>query len=218
MELRYLEIFVAVIDQGGYSRAATALGITQPSVSQAVRRLEEQLGVALFRRAGRTVVLTEIGQAIEGPSRAVLRDVAGLEATVTAHRELAAGVLRIGTLPTLAATVAAGVIATFRRRHPGVAVQIADERRPALLLDMVADGRCELVFTEQRTRRPGLVSVPLGRQDLVAILPPDTPDPPEALRLAALAELAFVLAPPGTSVRAQIEGALDRIGRMSGRK
>ena len=58
-----------------------------------------------------------------------MRDVAGLEATVTAHRELAAGVLRIGTLPTLAATVAAGVIATFRRRHPGVAVQIADAVR-----------------------------------------------------------------------------------------
>lgn len=214
MELRQLAIAVAIIDQGGMSRAATALGITQPSVSQSVHKLEAELGVALFRRAARSVELTDAGRAFEGPARAVLRGVTTIEATVAAHRELTAGVLRIGMLPTLAATLAAGVIATFRRRHPAVTVQIADERRPPRLLDMVADGRCELAFSEEATRRPGLVSVPLGRQELVAVLPPDaTPPGVGGLALADLAELPLVLAPPGTSVREQVTVACEALGR-----
>ena len=213
MDLRQLEIAVAIIDQGGISRAATALGITQPSVSQSLHKLEAELGVALFRRSGRTVGLTDAGRAFEGPARAVLRGVTTLEVTVAAHRELTAGVLRIGTLPTLAASVAAGVIATFRQRHPAVTVQIADERRPPRLLDMVADGRCELAFSEYATRRPGLVSVPLGRQELVAVLPPDATVPATGgLSLAALAALPMVLAPPGTSIREQFGAACEQLG------
>lgn len=214
MDARQLEIAVAAIDHGGFTRAAQALGISQPSVSQAVRRLEDDLGVALFRRVGRSVVLTEAGTAFEGPARAVLRDLAVLRTTVARHRDVAAGVLRIGMLPTLAATLANGVIAEFRRRHPEVAVRIVDERRPDRLVEMVADGRCELVFTESRTRRPGLVTVPLGRQELVAILPPRTPAP-RALDAAALAELPLVLAPPGTSVRIQVEEMLERAGHTT---
>ena len=212
MDLRQVSIVLAVIDQGGISRAAHALGITQPSVSQALHKLEDELGVALFRKAGRTVELTDAGRAFEGPARAVVRSVATLEATVAAHRELSAGVLRIGTLPTLAATLAAGVIAAFRQAHPAVAVHIADERRPARLLDMVADGRCELAFSEYPTRRPGLVSVSLGRQELVAVLPPGSRRRTRGLPLADLAELPLVLAPPGTSVREQVTVACEQIG------
>jgi len=213
VDLRQIEMVVAVVDQGGISRAAQALGIAQPSVSQAVRKLEDELGVALFRKSGRSVELTDAGSAFEGPARAILRGVATLEATVAAHREVAAGVLRIGTLPTLAATVAAGVIATFRRRHPAVTVQIADERRPPRLLDMVADGRCELAFSEYPTRRPGLVSVPLGRQELVAVLPPGSAAPAKrGIPLADLVALPLVLAQPGTSVREQLTAACDEQG------
>ena len=213
MDLRQVAVVLAVIDQGGISRAAQALGITQPSVSQALHKLEEELGVALFRRSGRTVELTDAGRAFEGPARAVVRGMATLEATVAAHRELGAGVLRIGTLPTLAATLAAGVIAAFRQAYPAITVQIADERRPARLLDMVADGRCELAFSEYPTRRPGLVSVSLGKQELVAVLPPGSRAPRRSgLPLAELAELPLVLAPPGTSVREQVAAACEEIG------
>lgn len=213
MELRQIEVALAIIDQGGVSRAAQALGITQPSVSQSLHKLEAELGVTLFRRAGRTVELTDAGRAFEGPARAVVRGVTTLEGTVAAHRELTAGVLRIGTLPTLAGTVAASVIAEFRRRHPAVTVHIADERRPARLLDMVTDGRCELAFTEHPTRRPGLVTVGLGRQELLAVLPPDHHRPPRrGIPLAELAALPLVLAPPGTSVREQLAALCDEAG------
>lgn len=215
MDLRQIEVVVAIVDQGGISRAATALGVTQPSVSQSLAKLETELGVALFRKAGRTVELTEAGRAFEGPARAVLRGVDALVATVAQHRQLEAGLVRIGTLPTLAGTVAAGVIATFRRTYPAITVQLADERRPASLLDMVADGRCELAFSEYPTRRPGLVSVSLGRQELVAVLPPGTPaPPPRGLPVHALATLPLVLAPPGTSVREQVVAACEQIGAV----
>lgn len=213
VDVRQVEVVLAVIDQGGISRAAQALGITQPSVSQAVRKLEDELGVALFRKAGRSVELTDIGRAFEGPARAVVRSLATLEATVAAHRELAAGVLRIGTLPTLAATLAANVIAAFRQAYPAVAVQIADERRPARLLDMVSDGRVELAFSEYSTRRAGLVSVSLGRQELVAVLPPGTRVPRRrGLPIEELAQRPLVLAPPGTSVREQVTAACEQVG------
>lgn len=68
MDLRRLEVLVAVVDEGSFTDAADALGISQPAVSQAVRGLERELGVALFHRLGRGVRLTDAGSAVVGPA------------------------------------------------------------------------------------------------------------------------------------------------------
>ncbi len=75
MDLRRLGLFLAVVDEGGMTRAAEAQHVSQPSVSQAVRELEAELGTALFHRVGRGLVLTPAGEALVAPARQALRDV-----------------------------------------------------------------------------------------------------------------------------------------------
>ena len=69
MDLRQLEYVIAVVDEGGFTRAARSVHVSQPALSQAVRSLERELGVELFNRSGRTVALTSAGEALLGPAR-----------------------------------------------------------------------------------------------------------------------------------------------------
>ena len=89
MDLRRLRLFLAVVDQGGMTRAAEAEFVSQPSVSQAIRELEHELGTDLFDRVGRQVILTPAGEALVGPARQALRDVETGRAAVAAVAGLA---------------------------------------------------------------------------------------------------------------------------------
>src|ERR1700748_2051009 len=102
MDLRRLRLFLAVVDHGGMTRAAEAEHVAQPSVSQAIRELEAEVGTPLFHRVGRRVVLTAAGEAVVEPARQVLRDVETGRAAVEAGPGLAAGRLDLVALPTLA--------------------------------------------------------------------------------------------------------------------
>jgi DNA-binding transcriptional LysR family regulator len=91
MDLRRLRLFLAVVDEGGFTRGAEAMFVSQPSVSQAMRELEDELATPLFHRVGRGVVLTAAGEALVGPARQVLRDVEIGEAAVAAVTGLVTG-------------------------------------------------------------------------------------------------------------------------------
>ncbi|MFD0656241.1 LysR family transcriptional regulator [Thermocatellispora tengchongensis] len=84
--MRQLEYFLAVVDHGGFNRAAKALYIAQPSLSQAIRNLEKELAGPLFHRIGRRVVLTDAGHALIEPARQVIRSVEVAQASVASVR------------------------------------------------------------------------------------------------------------------------------------
>src|SRR5690348_5802124 len=126
MELRQVEYVVAVVDHGGFTRAAAALHVTQPSLSSGVATLERELGVALFHRLGRRVTLTSAGEAFLAPARRLLREATAVRAAVGEIAELASGRLDLVALPTLAAEPLAPLICTFRSRYPGVVVHVAE--------------------------------------------------------------------------------------------
>ncbi len=130
MDLRQLAIVVAVVDEGGFTSAADALEVSQPTVSQAVRALEVELGVELFLRSGRTVRLTAAGEALLEPARQALRDAATARAAVAEVAGLTAGHLDLVCLPTLAVAPTAELIGRFRRAHPGVTVRLAEPDDP----------------------------------------------------------------------------------------
>ena len=207
-------MFVAVVDEGGMTRAAEAAHVSQPALSQAIRALEAELGVALFDRVGRQVRLTAAGEALVGPARQALRDLETATAAVLSVRGVEAGHLALGCLRTLAADPTAPLVGAFRAAHPGVVVQLADPDDPADLLEMVRSGDVELAITESPPGRHGLAVHHLVDQDLVAILPPGTePEgPPVALR--TLADRPLVVTPPGTSARRLLDEAFARAGRV----
>src|SRR5688500_1226945 len=101
MEIRQLQHAVAVVDEGGLTAAADAVGITQPALSQSIATLERELGLQLFVR-GRQVVLTPAGEAFLGPARQVLRAAAAVRDAAAEMTELRAGRLDLVALPTLA--------------------------------------------------------------------------------------------------------------------
>ncbi len=101
VDLRLVEYFLAVVDHGGITNAAKALYVAQPSVSQAIRQLERQVGVDLFDRTGKRVALNANGAAFVTPARNIVRDVAQAHDRVAGILELRAGRLEIAALSTL---------------------------------------------------------------------------------------------------------------------
>src|ERR1700677_5090398 len=125
MDSHRLRHFVAVVDHGGFTAAAQAVFVSQPALSLAVKELEAELGVAVFTRNGRKVQLTSAGRALLGPARQVLRDLETGEAAVAAVAGLTAGNLTMASLPPLAADPVAPLVGAFRRRFPGIQIDLA---------------------------------------------------------------------------------------------
>lgn len=212
MDLRQVEYAVAIVDHGGFTRASGALHIAQPSLSQSIRRLEDELGAPLFLRLGRTVRLTSAGAAFLGPARKLLRDADEIRAKVSAFGNLTAGTLDLVALPTLVVDPLAELIGRYRADHAEVLVRVFDPTGPAELMSMIIDGRCEIGLTERPAElKEGLASIPLGQQELVAILPPGTVRK-SSLSIAELAMKPLVLGPPRTSTREIVESAFIAAG------
>ena len=138
MLLRHIRYFLAVAEQGNFTRAAEALHVSQPTLSQQIKQLEENLGTPLFDRSGRTVRLTDAGMAWMRYARLALQD---LEAGTRAIHDVATlerGNLRLAMTPTFTAYLVGPVIDAFYRQYPGVSVSIHEmtqDRIEALLAE-----------------------------------------------------------------------------------
>ena len=172
MDLRRLRLFLAVVDHGSMTRAAEAEFVSQPSVSQAVAELETELGTDLFARVGRRVILTAAGEALIVPARQALRDVETGRAAVAAVAGLDSGRLDLAALPTLAVDPMAPLVGEFRLAHPGIRIMLADPEDAEAVVRLITTGACEIGLTVQPAEAPGLRTRRLGRQDLLAVLPP----------------------------------------------
>ncbi|WP_201777192.1 LysR family transcriptional regulator [Streptacidiphilus neutrinimicus] len=115
--VRQLSYFLAVVEHGGFTRAADALHLAQPSLSQAIRPLEREPGAKLFQRAGRGVVLTSAGEALVAPARRVALELVAAREAVASVVGLVAGRVDLVVQPA-AADAPGELTARFRRRHP----------------------------------------------------------------------------------------------------
>ncbi|MBC3192766.1 LysR family transcriptional regulator [Pseudonocardia sp. C8] len=181
MDLRLVEYFVAVIDHGGITRAAHALYISQPSLSAAIRSLENELGVPLFDRGSRRLRLTPAGAAFQEPARRVLREAAQARAKVGAVRDLRAGRLHVAAMAALSVDPLPGLVHELRLTHPGVQVHVTDPGSPAGVVAEVRQGRAELGLTSLPARADALATEHLWTQRVVLAATPelarDLPDP-----------------------------------------
>jgi len=211
MDLRQVEYAVGVLDHGGFTRAAAALHVSQPSLSQGIANLEADLGTALFHRLRRQVRPTAAGEAFAAPARQLLRDVQTIRAAVVAVTGLHSGRLDLVTLPTLVAEPVAGIVGGFRRAHPGVTVRLFEPEDTEAVMAMVRDGTCEIGATELPAPAD-LDAVDYGTQELLAVCPPGTVVNRRRLKVASLAGLPLITTPPGTSTRRLVDDALAGAG------
>ena len=141
MTIQQLTYFLATVEHGSFSGAARSLFLTQPSISEQVRQLEGELGIALFARAGRGLVLTEAGRRFRPEAERVLADVERARDAVAEVRDLRGGTLGFGMFGTASAYLIADLAADFRRKYPDVRLrlvglnssEVADQVRNATL-------------------------------------------------------------------------------------
>ncbi|MEU0465147.1 LysR family transcriptional regulator [Amycolatopsis sp. NPDC006131] len=223
MELRQLEYFVTVAEEGNFTRAAERVHVAQPGVSAQVRRLERELGHELLDRSGRTVRLTEVGAAVLPYARAALAAVAGARLVADEFRGLVRGKVAFGMVTSHSFDVP-GLLASFHEEHPGVEITLVEGRSGELAAD-IRDGRLDAAIISLATdeRPPGLDVLVLTDQAITAAVSLDDEWAGRAeVPLADLRERPLISLPPGTGLRARLDeacaarGITPRIGFEAG--
>ncbi|WP_432563762.1 LysR family transcriptional regulator [Kineococcus sp. SYSU DK003] len=196
-----LQVLAAVGEHQHVTRAAEALGLQQPTVSRALARVQQAVGVPVLVPDGRGVRLTAAGRAL---CETATRSLAELERGIRAVREddaVDTGRVALGFLHTLGEVAVPALVRAFRQDHPGVRFQLHQGAAGAVL-EQLTRGEVDLLLTSPVPRRPGLAHAELVEQPLVVALPGDHPlagDGP--LDLGAVAGEEFVLFEPGYGLR-----------------
>jgi len=157
-------------------------------LSQIIRRLEADLGVELFRRVGRGLVLAPAGEALVGPARQVIRDVAQARHVAEGFRGLEGGRVDIAISASLTSSFLAAWVGDFRRKHPGLTIRLTQHDGDTdEIATLIRSGAAELAYTVSAVNRQGLDCQHIGQGEIVLAIPPawrddlDDPTPVEAL-------------------------------------
>jgi LysR family hydrogen peroxide-inducible transcriptional activator len=170
MELHQLRYFVAVVEQGNFSRAAAQLHVAQPSLSQQIQKLEAELGQPLLDRLPRAVVPTEAGRRFFERARKILAEVSDAARCVTDSAEAVAGRVVIGAIPTIAPALLPGLIRCFTQQHPRVTVEVVEEVTDRLLLRL-AEGGVDVALISDAHPLAAIHVEPLGDEPLRLAVP-----------------------------------------------
>jgi len=170
MDLAALKIFLAVAHERSFSRAAAKVHRTQPAVSQAVRRLELELGEQLFDRSSKTGTLTEAGRTLQNYGQRLVRLAEETESAVRELRDLRRGRVLIGANEAAVHTLLP-LVARFRQRYPSIAIDV--RRVPARQIAVeVQQGSLDFGALTFHPAEEGLLVVPVGTDELVLLVPP----------------------------------------------
>jgi DNA-binding transcriptional LysR family regulator len=212
VELRQLEYFAAVARHRHFTRAADELYVTQSALSQQVRRLEEELGLALLLRTSRGVELTPAGEDLLARAESILAEVERARTDMDEHAGASRGLVRV------AATTGDAVrlpraLATFHAEHPGIRIGLR-HGSSGEVVELVRAGAADLaVIGTLASDAPGLASTLVGEEDLCVMCAPDEPlaDSGE-IGFAALRGRSLVLAEPGSPLRSAVGAACADAG------
>ncbi|MFF5303433.1 LysR family transcriptional regulator [Streptomyces sp. NPDC013161] len=207
MDLRQMEVVIAVAEEGGFSAAARRLHVVQSAISSTVRTLERELGAPLFHRTTHRVSLTPAGHAFLPAARATLEAAEQARAAVDLTQGELRGEITVGVMQGLYAGLAPA-LADFHREHPGVTVRL----RQAPVDDIpqaLREGAADLAIAALDTPHSrGLTTRLLLREDMVLVTTPaETPRPARPATLAEAGRLPLVDFPPTWAIRHEVDKA-----------
>src|SRR5918911_2833314 len=170
MDLSALKIFLAVAHERSFSRAAAKVHRTQPAVSQAVRRLELELGEQLFDRSSKSGTLTEAGRMLENYGQRLGRLAEETESAVRELRDLRRGRVLVGANEAAVHTLLP-LVSRFRQQHPAIAIDV--RRVPARQIAVeVQQGSLDFGALTFHPTEEGLLEVTIGTDELVLLVHP----------------------------------------------
>ena len=211
--LRQLEILVAVVETGTFSAAGQRLGLVQPAVSLAVRKLEDGFGVALLDRSGTGLRLTGEGEALLGHARQVLGDVDRLGRHMRELRQLGTGRLLIGVPSFVSSFLLPSIVLRFLAAHPGIHVHVVEDSSSNVIA-RVRTGEADVGIVAGHHNFHELETRSLADQPIVACVAAGS-------RLARQKTLSWeqvldeplVLFPEGYTQRLLLNAVARRLGR-----
>jgi len=210
MELHQLRYFCAVAETGSFSRAAEQSHVSQPSLSQQIMKLEEELGARLFDRLGRSVRLTELGKTFLPRARAVLRELEAAKGDVVERKDFVGGPVTIGVIPTVGPYFLPPVLTSFSRKFPQAHLSVIEEITP-VLLDRLRAGAIDVAILALPIRGHEFETTPLLTERLFAALPKNHRLAKRtALSLKDLRSEPFLLLRDGHCFRDTAVAACDR--------
>ena len=133
MNLRDLKYIIAVAETRHFGKAAERCFVSQPTLSGQIRKLEDELGVAIFERTNRSVEITPVGETIVAHARKMMEQADTHYQTAQAHQEPLAGPIRIGAIPTLSPYLVPLILAPLGKRHPRMKLVLSEEMTETLL-------------------------------------------------------------------------------------
>jgi len=213
MDLRQLSYFVAVAEEGQFTRAAARESVAQPAISAQIRRLERELGERLFHRDQRGVGLTAAGEALLPHARAALAAAARGRDTIASLRGVLHGRLRIGVSGPGDRRLAA-TLGEFHRAHPGIEITLG-ERHNEPLLEALAGGELDaaVIGLPDEPLPPQLRARVIAEDAVVLAVPREHPlSRSRTIAIAALRGQPMITLTRGTGLRATLEGACRDAG------
>jgi DNA-binding transcriptional LysR family regulator len=210
MDLARMRVFQAVADERSFSRAARALFLSQPAVTQHIRALESELGVPLFDRLGRRIALTPAGNSLAQHVPQILGMVQAAEAAAREAGGDASRTLRLGVSETLATYVLPPMLGDLQRRLPETELRLTVGDSAELLVALL-NNAIELAFWLQEAAHPQLDQTELAAEPLVWVLPPtESIGTSAALPAGAFADRRLILRAKNSAARRVIQTMLER--------
>ena len=174
MEVHQLRYFVAVADEGSFSRAAAKVRVAQPSLSQQIRKLEAEVGQPLFDRLPRSVVLTEAGRCLIDYARQILASIGDARRCVDELKDEVAGKLAVGAIPTIAPYVLPELVVKFQDHYPQVTLEIVEDVTDGITRRIEA-GQLDVATASTCRPSASLRRESLGAEPLLALVPEKHP-------------------------------------------
>lgn len=201
MEFHQLRYVCAVAETGSFSRAAERCEIAQPSLSQQVLKLEEDLGAKLFDRLGRSIRITEAGRAFLPHARSILEQMEAARLSVADKNEDVRGSVAVGAIPTIAPYLMPRYTADFAKKYPDAKLRIVEDTTP-ILVEGLRDLSIDLAILALPLRHKDLELFPIRSEPLFAALPKDHPRAAqESVSLKSLRGERFVMLRDGHCFR-----------------
>jgi LysR family transcriptional regulator, hydrogen peroxide-inducible genes activator len=174
MEVHQLRYFCAVAESGNFTRAAESARVSQPSLSQQIHKLEDELGARLFDRLPRSARLTQFGKAFLPKAKAILRQIGEARVEIREMASVESGEVILGAIPTIAPYLLPPMLSGFSRQHPSVSVSVVEEITPTLL-ERLHQGTLDLALLALPVEGDELISTELMQEALFAVLPDKHP-------------------------------------------
>src|SRR4051794_1644550 len=211
MELRQLEYFAAVARHRHFTRAAESLYVTQPALSQQVRRLEAELGLTLFRRTPKGVELTAAGTDLLRHAERVLAEVAAARADMDRHTGIARGVARVASTAADAPRLPEA-LADFHSDRPGIQIALR-QGSASEVVALVQSGSVDVAVLALPGEPPaGVEATPLTEERLRLAVSVDDELAGTTVAIENLRGRPFILAEPGTALRHTVVAATQAAG------